>query len=69
MPDRLVALEGEIAGLNARLAATDFFTKDAHGFTAAAARLEAAKAELDAAEQRWVDLESLAESLACGVGS
>jgi ATP-binding cassette subfamily F protein uup len=64
----MAALEGEIEGLNTRLGAADFFGKDAEGFTSAAARLEAAKAELDAAEQRWVELESLSESLAGGVG-
>jgi ATP-binding cassette subfamily F protein uup len=68
LPDRIAALEGEISGLNARLGAADFFKKDAEGFTSAAARLEAAKAELDAAEQRWVELESLAETLAGSVG-
>ncbi|MEE8084683.1 MAG: ABC transporter ATP-binding protein, partial [Alphaproteobacteria bacterium] len=65
----MAALEGEIEGLNARLAAPDFFTRDAEGFSRSAGRLEAAKAELDAAEQRWVALESLAESLAGGLGS
>ncbi|MEE8084964.1 MAG: ABC-F family ATP-binding cassette domain-containing protein [Alphaproteobacteria bacterium] len=69
LPDKMAALEGEIEGLDARLAAPDFFTKDGEGFSRAAARLEAAKAELDAAERRWVALESLAESLAGGVGS
>jgi ATP-binding cassette subfamily F protein uup len=69
LPDRMAALEGEIEGLNARLAAPDFFTRDAEGFSRAAGRLEAAKAELDAAEQRWVELESLRESLTGGVGS
>ncbi|MFB3053757.1 MAG: ABC-F family ATP-binding cassette domain-containing protein [Alphaproteobacteria bacterium] len=69
LPDRMAALEGEIEGLDARLGAADFFTKDGEGFSRAAARLQAAKAELDAAEQRWVELESLAESLAGGVGS
>ena len=69
LPDRMAALEGEIEGLDARLGAADFFTKDGEGFSRAAARLQAAKAELEAAEQRGVELESLAESLAGGVGS
>ncbi|TDI66484.1 MAG: ABC transporter ATP-binding protein [Alphaproteobacteria bacterium] len=69
LPDRMAALEGEIAGLKARLAAADFFTLDAEGFGRSAARLEAAKEQLDAAEQRWLELETLAESLAGGVES
>ena len=68
LPDRMAALDAEIEDLNARLGAPDFFAKDAAGFTAAAARLEAANGELEAAEARWLELESLAEQLAGGVG-
>lgn len=68
LPDRIMVLEGEIAELNKRLGAPDFFTKDAEGFTSAAARLEAAKVELDAAEQRWMELEFLSETLTGGAG-
>jgi len=66
LPDGINELEAEIAGLNQRLAAPDFFVKDADGFAMAAARLEAAKAELEAAEARWLELEDLRESVEAG---
>ncbi len=69
LPDKMAALSSEIEELNDRLAAPDFFAKNAQGFTDAAARLEVAGEELKAAEGRWLTLESLAESLAGGVRS
>ena len=66
LPGRIDDLEAEIAGLNERLAAPDFFVRDPDGFAAGAARLQAAKAEIEAAEARWLELESLRESLEAG---
>jgi ATP-binding cassette subfamily F protein uup len=62
----MTGLEAEVAGLNQRLAAPDFFTKDPDGFACTAARLEEAKAELEQAESRWLDLETLREALEAG---
>jgi ATP-binding cassette subfamily F protein uup len=66
LPGRMTGLEAEVAGLNQRLAAPDFFTKDPDGFACTAARLEEAKAELEQAESRWLDLETLREALEAG---
>jgi ATP-binding cassette subfamily F protein uup len=68
LPSLISDLETEIEQLNRRLTDADFFTKDADGFTQAAARLEAAKTELNDAEARWLELESLRESFASETG-
>lgn len=66
LPGRIAELEDEIAQLNTRLAVPDFFAKDPEAFTESAKRLEDAKAELAQAEERWLELESLRETLAAG---
>ena len=58
---RLVA---EIETLEARLADPEAFARDAAGFGATAQRLEAARAEHDAAEAEWLELEIKREALA-----
>ncbi|MBF0168875.1 MAG: ATP-binding cassette domain-containing protein [Alphaproteobacteria bacterium] len=64
LPARLDALAGEIAHLEKRLADPGLFARDRAGFETAAARLDAARTELSAAEERWLELETLRETLA-----
>jgi len=69
LPDRIAALEAEVAELEARLADPRLFKRDRAGFDAAAERLAAARAELAAAEERWLALEQSREALARETGS
>ncbi|MBI5119883.1 MAG: ATP-binding cassette domain-containing protein [Rhodospirillales bacterium] len=64
LPGRLDALAAEIARLEALLADPGLFARDRLGFEKSAARLDAARAELEAAEERWLELETLREDLA-----
>ncbi len=64
LPARIAALETEIATLSTRLSAADLFTRDPAAFAAASERLAAAQAELQAAEEQWLELEMLREELA-----
>jgi ATP-binding cassette subfamily F protein uup len=66
LPAKMTALEKEIAVLHEKLAGADFYTRDAKGFAAASAKLEAAQAELASSEERWLELEMLREELARG---
>jgi ATP-binding cassette subfamily F protein uup len=56
-------LQAEMARLNADLADTTLYSRDAKAFAAKSARLAAAQAELDAAETEWLELEMLREEL------
>jgi ATP-binding cassette subfamily F protein uup len=64
LPAAMKALESEIGGLEARLADAGLFARDPKAFEQAAARLTAARAELAAAEEQWLELEIKRESLA-----
>jgi ATP-binding cassette subfamily F protein uup len=59
--DRLLArierLQASIGDLEGRLSDPDLFRRDARAFTAASADLGALRAELERAEQRWLELE------------
>jgi ATP-binding cassette subfamily F protein uup len=57
-------LAAEIEALEVKLAAPDAFSRDAGAFAATAARLEAARAERDAAEAEWLEIELRREALA-----
>jgi len=63
LPARMEALAAEITALETRLADPGFFSRDSHGFEAAATRIAAAKAELAAAEDQWLELEMKREEL------
>ncbi len=63
LPGEIAALEAEVEKLDATLADADLFTRDPQAFQQAAARLEAAKAELAAKEDRWLELEAARERL------
>jgi ABC transport system ATP-binding/permease protein len=62
---RVPTLEAEIAALEHTLADPAFFTQDANAFAAAAARLDAVRAEKDAAETEWLELDERRQALAC----
>ena len=56
LPDRIAALEREISDIEAAFADPTFYSRDPAGAVAATARLDPARAELDAAETRWLEL-------------
>ena len=51
------------AALEAKLADGGFYVRDPKGFSAATARLDAARIERDAAEHQWLELEMLREEI------
>ncbi|HUN41164.1 MAG TPA: ABC-F family ATP-binding cassette domain-containing protein [Acetobacteraceae bacterium] len=57
LPERIAALEAEIARLRERLADPDLYASDPKAFAAATGRLAAAQGELAAAEDEWLMLE------------
>ena len=63
LPGRIEALTAEIAQLGDALHDPGLYARDPDGFAKKSARLAAAEAEREAAEERWLDLASLAEEL------
>ncbi|MBB4267308.1 ABC-F family ATP-binding cassette domain-containing protein [Roseospira visakhapatnamensis] len=63
LPGRIDALQTEATRLEAALSDPALFTRDPAGFQARADRLAAARAELDAAETEYLELEILREEL------
>jgi len=59
----LPKLEAELAALDAKFADAGAFARDPSGYEAAAKRLAAARAEKDAAEEEWLDIEARREAL------
>ncbi|MEK9723911.1 MAG: ABC transporter ATP-binding protein, partial [Rhodospirillaceae bacterium] len=57
LPGEIADLETEVARLQGELAKPDLFARDPAAFQAAAASLAKTKAELAAAEDRWLELE------------
>jgi ATP-binding cassette subfamily F protein uup len=53
---RIDTLQGSIRALEQRLSDPDLFCRDAEAFAAASAELGALQAELETAEQRWLEL-------------
>jgi ATP-binding cassette subfamily F protein uup len=64
LPERVAALEAEIRTLEAALGDTTLYQRDRQAFERATARIETARAELDAAETRWFELEARRDALA-----
>ena len=64
LPERIAALEAEIAELEARLADPTLYLQDRAAFDRATARIAEARAELDAAETRWLELDARREAFA-----
>ncbi|MFT5538916.1 MAG: ATP-binding cassette subfamily F protein uup [Alphaproteobacteria bacterium] len=63
LPGEIAALETEIAALGQTLADPGLFAHDPDAFNKAAARLDAAKAELAGKEDRWLALEALRDEI------
>ena len=63
LPAAMEKLHAEIAGLEARMGDASLFTRDPKGFEATTARLAAARNELTAAEEQWLELELKREEL------
>ena len=68
LPAQIEGLTREISMLEQKLADPDFYSRDRAGFDSTTARLDAARRELEAAEQRWLELEEKREQLATGSG-
>jgi len=66
LPERIAVLEGTIAKLEERLADSGLFKRDADAFNKAIADLDRTRADLATAEERWLALEELKESMAAG---
>lgn len=64
LPDEIAALESKIKTLEEKLARPDFYAKSPAEFEKSAAELEKAKSELDEKENRWLELEMLAQETA-----
>ena len=60
-PGRIDALAAEIAKLEAELADPGLYARDAARFRAGADRADSARTELEAAEERWLELETKRE--------
>jgi ATP-binding cassette subfamily F protein uup len=63
LPGEIDALQKEIAALQARLADPDFYARDRKNFDAASAKIGTLSAALSAAEDRWLELETLREAM------
>jgi ABC transport system ATP-binding/permease protein len=59
LPSRIAALETEISTIEDRLSDPDLFDHDPGSFHQLSNRLPLAKQELDAAEERWLELEGM----------
>jgi ATP-binding cassette subfamily F protein uup len=68
LPARIDGLIDEIAALERKLADPGLYGRDRSAFEGATQRLEAARHELAAAEERWLELEEKRESLAATPG-
>jgi ATP-binding cassette subfamily F protein uup len=63
LPGRIEALEGEVAELQGVVAAPGFYEQPYEDTRRRLDELEARTAELDAATERWLELEDLQETL------
>ena len=64
LPQRIETLQAEIAAMNTKLADTTLYARDPTGFNDAMTRLTTTQAALTAAEDEWLELETLREELA-----
>ncbi|HEV2747754.1 MAG TPA: ATP-binding cassette domain-containing protein [Allosphingosinicella sp.] len=64
LPGRIEAIDAAIARDEAALHDPDLYGRDPERFSALTAAIEAARAERDAAEERWLDLAQQVEALA-----
>ncbi len=63
LPKRIEQIEAAIARDEAALADPDLYTRDPQRFTALTAAIDAARAEKDAAEHRWLELAEMVEGM------
>jgi ATP-binding cassette subfamily F protein uup len=63
LPDRIHALEAQIARDEEALHDPDLYTRDPKRFAALTAAIDKARAERDAAEERWLKLAERMEAL------
>ncbi|MCA3573780.1 MAG: ATP-binding cassette domain-containing protein [Aestuariivirga sp.] len=63
LPATMKKLEAEITSLEAKLADATLFTRDPKAFEQSATRLTAARADLAASEEQWLELELKREAL------
>ena len=63
LPARMDELQAEIKAFQATLADSALFRKDPAAFNATARKLEAAQTALAAAEERWLELETMREEI------
>jgi ATP-binding cassette subfamily F protein uup len=63
LPDRVHALEAQIARDMAALSDPDLYARDPRRFAALTAAIDKARAERDAAEERWLELAEKVEAL------
>ena len=66
LPGEIEAIEQSIAGLQAQIAAPEFYAQDAEAVQAGLRALSEAEALLERRVERWAELESLIESLKSG---
>jgi ATP-binding cassette subfamily F protein uup len=64
LPDRIEALEAQIARDEQALSDPDLYTRDPKRFAALTASIDKARVERDAAEERWLELAEKLEALA-----
>ena len=63
LPERIAALEKTIVANEALLADAGLFTRDPAAYNKAVSVLQAARNDLEAAEERWLELEEMREAL------
>ncbi len=61
LPKQIAEFEREIAALHATLADADLYVRDAEAFDKASRRLERARAQMDEAETKWLELSATHE--------
>lgn len=61
LPGKIDKLQTELAGINEQLADAGLYMRDPDLFDKISRRLDGAKRELDAAENRWLELETMRE--------
>ncbi len=62
LPNKIVEFESEVAELNDRMAAPDFYKRKAKDITAARKRMASLEQKMEAALERWTELEAIAEA-------